>query len=166
LDKWGKLHWRKNFVNFAVSVLNRLMPELKPTYPQTLIVQKVFDQLDKAYETEVIAGRFDDVPYQTLDSLKDRNFQRILQLSRKLLIYFSEDDRYYRQWLGFAMLLVRKELSTWLEFLDLQAFEQLVLDQWQFDVRGAVSEEYFDAHKEDFLNMVLANFLMNLVNSE
>lgn len=166
MDKWGKLHWRKNFVNFAVRILNSLMPEWKPSYPQTLIVKKVFDQLNEAYETEVRAGRFDDVPYQTLESLKDRNFQRILQLSRKLLIYFSEDDRYYRQWLGLAMLLVRKELDDWLDALSLEEFQELVWMQWHFDLKGAIPEEYFNAHKEDFLNMVMANFLMNLVKPE
>jgi hypothetical protein len=142
------------------------MPEMKPTYPQTVIVQKVFDQLDEAYETEVRAGRFDDMPYQTLDGLKDRNFQRLLQLSRKLLVYFSEDDRYYRQWLGLAMLLVRKELGHRLETLSFEECRWLVFSQWHFDLRGAVSEEYFNAHREDFLNMVLANFLMNLIKKD
>jgi len=166
LDKWAKLHWRKNILNFAVRVLNGIMPELKPTYPQTKMIESVFLQLNNAYETEVLAGRFDDVPYQTLPALKDRNFQRLLQLSRKLLIYFSEDDRYYKQWLGFAMLLVTDEVLRARALLSLEGFEKLVWEQWQFDMRGAVSEEYFNAHKEDFLNMVLANFLMNLVKPE
>jgi hypothetical protein len=166
LDKWGKLHWRKNFLNFAVRILNSLMPELKPSYPQTEIIEKVFKQMNNVYETEVIAGRFDDVPFQTVVNLKDRNFQRLLQLSRKLLIYFSEDDRYYKQWLGLAMLLVRQEVSKFIQTLSFEEFQVLVFIQWQLDMRGAVSEEYFNAHKEDFLNMVLANFLMNLVKTE
>ncbi|MGA3192473.1 MAG: hypothetical protein ABSD73_08180 [Candidatus Bathyarchaeia archaeon] len=166
MDKWAKLHWRKNFVNFAVGILNRLMPELKPSYPQTEIIEHVFQQMNNVYETEVIAGRFDDVPFQTIADLKDRNFQRLLQLSRKLLVYFSEDDRYYRQWLGLAMLLVRKEVSKFLETLSLEEFLALVFAQWHFDLRGAIPEEHFSAHKEDFLNMVLANFLMNLVKPE
>jgi hypothetical protein len=166
LDKWAKLHWRKNFVNFAVRVLNGLIPEMKPSYPQTEIIEQVFKGLDKAYHTEVLAGRFDDISFQTIANLKDRNFQRLLQLSQKLLIYFSEDDRYYRQWLGLAMLLVRRELDIWLETLSREEFEALVFAQWQFDMRGAVTEEYFNAHKEDFLNIVLANFLMNLIKKD
>jgi hypothetical protein len=139
------------------------MPDLKPTHPQTLIIQKVFAKLNRAYKKEVHAGRFDDVPYQTLTNLKDRNFQRLLELSRKLLVYFSEDDRYYRQWLGLAVLLVREEVETQLKTLSFDDFQTLVRKQWQFDMRGAVPLEYFNAHKEDFQNMVLANFLMNLV---
>ncbi|MGB8780549.1 MAG: hypothetical protein WCD81_07870 [Candidatus Bathyarchaeia archaeon] len=163
MDKWKKLHWRKNFLNFAVRVLNRLIPEIASTYPQTEMLDSVFCQLTSAYETEVSAGRFDDIAYQTLAGLKDRNFQRLLQLSRKLLIYFSEEDRYYRQWLGATMLLVKKEVDFWLKNLRFEEFQELVWDQWQFDMKGAVPEEYFNAHKEDFLNIVLANFLMNLV---
>jgi len=166
LDKWAKLHWRKNFLNFAVRILNGLMPKVKQTYPQTLMIQNVFDKLDKAYKAEVCAGRFDDVPFQIVTNLKDRNFQRLLQLSRKLLVYFSEDDRYYRQWLGFAMLLVSDEVRRSRDSLSLEGFERLVWEQWQFDMKGAVPEEYFNAHKEDFLNMVMANFLMNLVKPE
>ena len=166
MDKWGKLHWRKNFLNFAVRALNGIIPEVKPTYPQTQMIEHVFQKLNNAYEAEVRAGRFDDVPFQTVTNLKDRNFQQLLQLSQKLLLYFGEEDRYYRQWLGLAMLLVKKEVDTWLETLSLAEFLPLVWDQWQFDMRGAVPEEYFNAHKEDFLNMVLANFLMNLVKPE
>lgn len=129
------------------------------------MIDHVFQKLNNAYETEVRAGRFDDVPYQTLNALKDRNFQRLLQLSRKLLVYFSEDDRYYRQWLGLAMLLVVDEVRRARDSLSLEGFERLVWEQWQFDMKGAVPEEYFNAHKEDFLNMVLANFLMNLVKT-
>jgi len=149
-----------------VRVLNGIIPEVKPTYPQTQMIEHVFQKLNNAYEAEVHAGRFDDVPWQKISALKDRNFQRLLQLSQKLLVYFSEDDRYYRQWLGAAMLLVRKKLNIWLETLSFEEFQALVWDQWQFDTRGAVPREYFDAHKEDFLNMVLANFLMNLIKPE
>lgn len=163
MDKWIKLHLRKKAVNLAVFVLNRLMPEARATYPQTRMVQHVFTKLNRAYRTEAYAGRFDDIPYQTLASLKDRNFQRLLQLAQKLLVYFGEDDRYYRMWLGFAMLLVKGEVNAELEKLSFEDCLTLTKTQWDFDLQGAVPKEYFDAHKEDFLNIVLANFLMNLV---
>ena len=163
MDKWAKLHWRKRILNLAVRILNKLIPEREAFCPQTQMVSHLFDRLNRAYKQEVAAGRFDDVPWQTLGSLKDRHFQRLLQLSEKLLIYFGEEDRYYRQWLGFAMLIVQDEVKAELRGLSLEVFENLVLSQWQFDMSGAVPMEYFNAHKEDFLNMVLANFLMNLV---
>jgi hypothetical protein len=99
-----KMHLTKKFVNLAVLILNRLVPVAKPTYPQTRMIGKVFMRLNKAYRTEVYAGRFDDVPYQTLNGLRDSNFQRLLGLSQKLLVYLGENDRYYRQWLDLAML--------------------------------------------------------------
>lgn len=163
MDKWIKLDLRKKAINRAVRVLNKLIPEVKATYPQTRMIEHVFTKLNRAYRTEAYAGRFDDIPYQTLPNLKDRNFQKLLQLSRKLLVYLSEDDRYYRQWLGLAMLLINDEVKTELEKLSFEDCLTLIKTQWDFDLQGAVPKEYFDAHKEDFLNIVLANFLMNLV---
>lgn len=163
MDKLLKLHLRKKAVNLAVRVLSRLMPEVKATYPQTRMVEHVFSKLNRAFKIEAYAGRFDDVPYQTLSGLKDRNFQRLLQLAEKLLVYFGEEDRYYRAWLGLFMLRVGDEVKAELESLSFEDFLVHTLAQWELDLRGAVPKEYFDSHKEEFQNVVLASFLMNLV---
>lgn len=151
VDKWIKLHMRKKAINFVVRVLNRLMPDVKATYPQTEMVERVFAKLNKVYGTEVRCGLFDD-----------ENFQRLLKLSEKLLVYFGEDDRYYRQWLGFTMLLVSDEVLSELSKLTFEDFITLTELQWEMNMSGAVPPEYFDAHKRDFLNIVLANYLTNL----
>jgi len=163
MDRWLKLHLTKRFVNLAVRLLNTLIPAAEPTYPQTKIVDNVFRKLFKAYKTEVYAGRFDDVPYQSMLKLHDRNFQRFLELSEKLLVYMSETDRYYRQWLGLAMLLTQAEVEKQLQNLSFPDFLALAESQWDMSFKGAVPREHFEAHKKEFQYIVLANFLMNLV---
>jgi hypothetical protein len=162
MDRWLKLHIFKTFFNASVRLLNLATPKVEATWPQNKIVTNVFAKLYQAHKIEAFCGRFDDVPYQNLVSLKDKNFLRVLQLTEKLLLYLGEMDRYYRQWLGLAFLLTEDELKQQREALAYEDFLSLVKAQWEFNMRGAVPEEYFNAHKEDFLNIVLANFLMNL----
>jgi len=162
MNKELKLCLTKKFVNFAVRILDKLIPKAEATHPQTQMIERMFKKLNNAYAVEVYAGRFDDVPLQTLRSLKDRNFQRFLNLSEKLLVYLGENDRYYRMWLGYALLLAGDEVKAELERLSMEDFLRLTEAQWEFNMRGAFPKEYFDAHKQDFLNILLANFLTNL----
>lgn len=162
MDRWLKLHIFKTFFNASVRILNLATPKVEATWPQSKIVSNVFVKLYNTHKIEAFCGRFDDVPYQNLAKLKDKNFFRVLQLTEKLLLYLGEMDRYYRQWLGFVFLLTEDELKRQKEALTYQDFFGLVKAQWEFNMGGAVPEEYFNAHKEDFLDIVLANFLMNL----
>jgi len=157
-----KMHLTKKFVNLAVRMLNRLVPEAEPTFPQTRMAEHVFQRILKAYRVEVYAGRFDDVPYQTIKGLKDKNFMLLLLLTRRILLYFGENDRYYRQWLGYAFLLATEETQKQLGNLTYGDCLELCRVQWDFNLEGAFPAEYFEAHKGEFLNMVLANFLGNL----
>jgi hypothetical protein len=156
------MHLTKKFVNLAVRLLNRLIPEAEPTFPQTHMAENVFERFLKAYKLEVYAGRFDDVPWQTIRGLRDKNFLRLLQLSRKILLYLGENDRYYRQWLGYAFLLAAEETQKQLVTLTYGDCLEFCRVQWDFNLEGAFPPEYFEAHKGEFLNMVLANFLSNL----
>lgn len=157
-----RMHLTKKFVNLATRILCRFVPEAKATYPQTKMLEDIFAKLQHAYQIEVYAGRFDDVPFQTLKGLKDKHFLKFLELSKKIIIYLGENDRYYRQWLGFAMLLNKDRVEQELEKLSFEDFLRLTNNQWDFDLRGAVRAEYFEVHKKEFLDIVLANFLMNL----
>jgi hypothetical protein len=162
MNKELKLCLTKKFVNFAVRILDKLIPKAEATHPQTQMIEHMFKKLSRAYRTEVYAGRFDGVPCQTLNNLKDRNFQRFLNLSENLLVYLGENDRYYRQWLGYALLLAEDEVKAELERLSMEDFLRLTKAQWEFDMRGAFPKEYFMIHKQEFLNILLANFLTNL----
>lgn len=157
-----KMHLTKKFVNLAVRILSCFIPKAEATFPQTRMTQKVFERFFTAYRTEVHAGRFDGVPWQTIKGLRDKNFMRLLQLSEKLLVYLGENDRYYRQWLGYAFLLATEETGKQLVTLTYGDCLELCRIQWDFNLEGAFPPEYFEAHKGEFLNMVLANFLSNL----
>jgi hypothetical protein len=160
--KLDELALRKRIFNLGVRILNILIPESSASYPQSIMIVNVSEKLNKAFKTEVYCGLFDGAPHQTLTLLKDRNFQRFLNLSRKLLVYFSENDRYYRSWLGLFMLLVSDEVDAELAKLSFEDFLTLVKLQWETNMKGAVPREYFNEHKKDLLNMVLANYLMNI----
>jgi len=162
MHKELKLCLTKKFVNFAVRILGRLVPEAKATYPQTLMTDNMFKRLVKAYQIEAYAGRFDDIPYKQLPELKDKNFMRFLIFSRKILVYLGENDRYYRMWLGYALLLAEDEVKAELERLSMEDFLTLTEAQWEFNMQDAFPKEYFMTHKRDLLNILLANFLTNL----
>jgi hypothetical protein len=160
--KLDELALRKRIFNLGVRILNILIPESSASYLQSRMIVNVSEKLNKAFRTEVYCGVFDGVPHQTLALLKDRNFQRFLNLSSKLLLYFSENDRYYRSWLGLFMLLVSNEVDHELAKLSFKDFLALVELQWETNMKEAVPREYFNEHKKEFLNMVLANYLTNI----
>jgi hypothetical protein len=162
MDRWLKLHIFKTFFNFSVRVLGALTPKVEATWPQSKIVSNVFAKLYRAHEVEAFCGRFDDVPYQSLARLKDKNFLRTLQLTEKLLLYLGEMDRYYRQWLGLAFLLTEDELKKHRESMTYESFLDLVKAQWEFDMTGAFPREFFNAYKDEFQKILLANFLINI----
>jgi hypothetical protein len=157
VDRELKMHLVKLFVNLAVRFIQRIIPDVEPSSYQGLIAKKVFADLWDAFQVQVYAGVFDDVPRQKLEGLKDRNFQRLLRVAEKLALYLGENDRYYRQWLGFAMLKTKDAIDdelkarvTYREFLD------AVKGQWDIDLSSVLPEEFFDAHWRDCVNVLFA----------
>lgn len=165
MDKWLKLHLFKSFLNACVRVLNLIVPKAEPTWPQSNIVSNVYARMYRAYAVEAYCGRFDDVPYQSPKTVQDKNFLRVLQLGEKLLYYLGEMDRYYRQWLGLALLLAEDELAGARLNMTYEGFLESVRAQWEFDMRGAFPREFFDAHKDVFMRILLANSLTNISES-
>ena len=166
MDKWIKLHLRKTLLNLAVRFLNFLVPDKQPKYPQTQLLERVYNELLKAYRVEAYCGRFDDVPCQTLEGLKDRNFLNLLELSRKALFYLGDTDRYYRMWLGLACLKVHDAVDEQQKSMGFDGFLESASSQWDFDMRGAFPPEYFGAHKREFQEIMLTNNLCNLTGGE
>ena len=165
MDKWVKLHIRKQFINLAVHILNAFLPEREPINPQTKILESVYTKMMRAYEVEAYCGRFDDVPYQTMNALKDKNFLRLMGFSKKLLIYLGDVDRYYRMWLGLFMILVQAELNQQQEWLGPSEAMHLINQQWDYGLpeSDVTFLTYFAEHQEMALQTVLANHLTNLV---
>jgi hypothetical protein len=165
MDKWLKLHLVKRFVNLAVRVLNRAVPRVEPTYPQTKALSEIYRNMYKAFSVSVYCGIFDDVPYQRIKTLRDRNFQHALELSEKLVMYLGEMDRYYRGWLGLAILLAADQVTTATSSLEYAAALQSIRSQWEYPLdESFVPKEHFDAHKRAFLEMEYAPCLWDVAH--
>jgi hypothetical protein len=160
-----KLHFFKKLINFCMRAIDRLLPEVKPYYPQTKMAEHVFQQLFHVYRLEVYQGMYDDVPRQTLEGLKDRNFQHYLSATRKILLFLGEHDRYYRAWLGLAFILGKEEYDrAALEFTQ-EEFLQRYDEQWELRF-SRVHPGYFTSYRSEFLDMMLASYLPNIVRME
>jgi hypothetical protein len=162
LNKWILIHVRKKLINAAVRLLNHVLPAHRAEFPQTQLLEQVYEKLLQAYRIEAYCGRFDDVPYQTVEHLHDRHFLNILELSRKALIYLADTDRYYRQWLGLFFLSIHDAVEKQKQVLQYEEFLKSALDQWEFDLRGAFPPEFFKARKRLFQEIQLANHLFML----
>ena len=145
----------KLLVNVPLRLADRIFPEApKACFPQTKMLEAVFDRLDKVYRLEVKQGTFAE-----RNGLPDGNFSRFLRVSRKILSRISESDRYYRAWLGLAFLLAYKEVGK----LDLTSEQLLDLckKQWLFDV-SFLPRHYVEANRQEFVEMTFTDYLCNL----
>jgi hypothetical protein len=157
-----KLHFLKKLVDPFIMLLDRLLPETEPYHPQTRMLDHVCSQFFHVFELQAYEGMYDNVPYQTLNGLKDRNFQHFLSASRKILLYIGENDRYYRAWIGLAFILAHAEYDRALAELTREEFIRSHLEQWEITF-NAVPESYFQRHKPEFLDMMLSAYLSNLL---
>jgi len=157
-----KLHLFKQNLNFIMRVLDRLLPEKEPTYPQTKMLEHVFQRLFNAYILEVWGGRFDDAAHQSLTELKDRNFLHFLSVTRKTLLFISENDRYYRAWIGLLFIAAKEEYERALHGLSLEEFQRSHLEQWELNF-PFLKQPYFEENKREFLEMLLTAHLSNLL---
>ena len=157
-----KLHLLKKAVNLCMRLIDRFLPETRPRYPQSVMLEHAFQQLFNAYLLEVYCGRFDDVPKQSLASLKDRNFQHFLSAARKMLLFISDNDRYYRAWIGLAFIVAKEEYWRALESLKQEEFRSNHLEMWEWTPL-LVCDSYFEGSKSEFFEMMLSGHLSNLL---
>lgn len=163
MDKWLKLHLVKRFVNLAVRVLNRMIPSAEPTQPQTRALSEIYKSMYKAFSVEVYSGTFDDVAFQKIARLRDRNFQHVLEFTEKILTYLSEMDRYYRGWLGLAILLSSEQVTQVTSSLQYAETLQSIRQQWGYPLAESfIPREYFEAHRKDFLDIMFTFGLTDL----
>lgn len=152
----------KSVVNAVSRLLLLVFPKKEATFPQTRAFSRVFSSMRKAYAVEAYCGRFDDIPFQKdVNKLRDRHFGQFLELAERLLVYVGEEDRYYRQWLGLALLLADSELESLVKSMTYEEFQDLIEKQWLID-RRAVKQEWFEEFKKDMVAVALANHLGNL----
>jgi len=157
-----KLHLLKKAVNLCMRFIDKFLPERRPRYPQSVMLEHVFQQFFNAYLLEMYSGRFDDVSRQYLASLKDRNFQHFLSVARKILLFIGENDRYYRAWIGLAFIVAKEEYGLALERLTQEEFRSSHFEMWEW-APLPVCDSYFEGSKSEFLEMMLTGHLSNLL---
>jgi len=157
-----KLHLLKKTVNLCTRFIDKFLPETRPRYPQSVMLEHAFQQFFNVYLLEMYSGRFDDVSKQSLASLKDRNFQHFLSVARKILLFIGENDRYYRAWIGLAFIAGKEEYEQALRDLTREEFLRSNLEQWELAFH-CVPESHFQLHKSDFLDMMLTGHLSSLL---
>ena len=157
-----KLHLFKKIVNLCARVIDRLLPETRARYPQSKMLEHVFQQLFNVYLLEVYCGRFDDVPKQSLASLEDRNFQHFLSVIRKMLLFISDNDRYYRAWIGLGFIAAKEEYERVLKRITQEEFRSSHFETWEW-APLPVCNSYFEGSKSEFLEMMLTGHLSNLL---
>lgn len=155
MNKNLKLHFTKQAVNFAVKIAVRLIPKpRKVVTPQTKMLLQLKERMLRAYRFEVETGVFKEQDGR----LTDGNFERILQLI-DLLAYISEEDRYYRMYVGYLFVECKRiyEATT---FTPAQVKHE-IKTQWLTNI-DFLNETHFkmspDAFKENVLTDHLANY--------
>jgi len=147
-----KLHVVKGVINRLIPLLNAVVPERPATHPQTLILQRVFQRLENTYTLEELQQR---------RGLDDNNFHQVLQTMVKVLTYIMEEDRYYRQWLALAFLLVAEELDTMKDEVSRDAFVRSIREQWGLRWH-MISNDHYEAYRDQLYPVLLTDFLYKL----
>jgi hypothetical protein len=155
-----RLHLLKQMLNFPVRLLDRFLPERTASFPQTLIMESMFKRMFQAYHLEVSQGVFKEIGKFEGDG----NFLRMLNVSRKLLLAISEDDRYYREWIGLLILLASEEYQSWLAKVTPAEIKFWCRSQWYVSP-DCLSDEALNQVKNKIAPDVLAYYLHILSRS-
>jgi hypothetical protein len=147
----------KKLVNIPLHLVDLLLPsEPKFVYfPQTRMLQQVYDRMFKVYRLDFLQGTFGKQP--------DRNFENLLRISRKILVRLSEDDPYYRKWVGLAFLLAADEWAA--REKDPQRLKRWIMEQWHMNI-DCLPDKLIAEYVDDFAEDALCDFLGNLARVE
>ncbi len=152
-----KLHFLKQLVNWPVRVLDRFLTfPREAEFPQTKMLLHAYASMVKMYGYDVAAGSFTEK-----NGLPDGNFERLLRVSVKVLARVSEDDRYYRAWLGFIFILAESEYERFVSKVTPDELRKFCQRQWLYDLR-LIPDAVLLESKRDFAEVVLCDYLGNL----
>ncbi len=135
-------------------LLDRFLPEREPTFPQSVIVDRMFERMLQAYSHERAQGVF----REKSGALEDGNFLRLLRTSRKLLLAIGEDDRYYREWLGLLVILASEEYRRWVSEVSPAEIKHWCRAQWYVSPE-CLSDNFIAKRKTEFAPDALAYYL-------
>jgi len=149
-----KLVFLKTGINLATLLASKVLPRAQGRYPQTHILIRVFSRLTKVFRIE---------RYKTgTRGLEDQHFQRLLDVALRALAYISEEDRYYRQWLGLLFLLIEEELAREQRSMDRVTFARLMRKQWRLKGWSLISDELYARQKHGLFPLALTDHLYTL----
>ena len=153
----------KRLVNIPLRLVDLLLPSEPKVvhFPQTRMLWQVYDHMFKVYQWDVAQGTFSK--NRDLRNPPDGNFERLLRVSRKVLIRLSEDDPYYRKWDGLAFVLAAEEWAA--RERDLQQLKRWIKEQWFRDI-GFLPDSLVAACLQDFQEDAYCDFLVNLSRKE
>lgn len=132
-----KLHLAKQLLKYIMPRLNKLIPDRKPSYPQTKIFDDVLLTFEKMIEDQMKSTcqkcnhRFlPKKPRKALHypkqrkcpecgsaetlsgELKDYSFYRLVKTARRLIVFVGEEDIYYRGWLNILLITLFLQVKT------------------------------------------------------
>ncbi len=161
-----KLRMLKLLINVPFRIMNRFLKfPAGPKYQQTRMILSIYDRLTKTYNIEVSQGIFaQDVrrrrgPFRSDGGDADGNFEQLLTVPAKMLAQLSEQDKYYRAWLGLLFILAANELNN-ITLSDEELLQEISL-QWKEDL-NFLQPNLVNAFRRDFEEVLLANYLGNV----
>ncbi len=81
------------------------------------------------------------------------------------MLFVGENDRYYRAWIGLAFKLAKEEYERAGLQLTQDEFIRSYLEQWELKF-PRVHPGYFESNRSEFLDMMLASYLPNLLRKK
>lgn len=96
-----KLHMAKQILNYTAPRLNSLIPDRKPEYIESQIINNTFMFFRDVIKKNDVEKRWHE----------DGNFPQFLESTRRLLIFLCEEDIYYRKSLSVFLMLLALQVS-------------------------------------------------------
>lgn len=93
-----KMHLLKQTINYVTPHVLSLCPNVQAKTPQSKLVLAVWARLEDALRKEA-----------SIDARDDKNLNKLLESTKRALVFLCENDKYYRRWLGLLMLLLAEE---------------------------------------------------------
>lgn len=148
-----RLRLLKALINVPMRFFDKFLSfPAESTYPQTQAVFNIYGKLYKACKLDAFGGTFGSKP--------DRNFERLLRVSAKVLANISEDDPYYRNWVGLTLWLSEKEFNK--INLGPAEIKRLFQGNCAADISSDIPDRLIMQHLKDFTEMALCGHLSNL----
>ncbi len=155
-------------INIPVRLLDRFLQfPSKPRYQQTRMVLTIHQILKRTYDIEVSQGIFAKNikdrrgPIRMNRGDADQNFQRLLSVSMKMLAQISEQDKYYRQWLGLLFVCAAYERDN-IELSPRQIAAEIG-EQWKEDLTF-LSKKHLQKNRREFEEILLTWYLGNIAS--